>query len=70
MEGQESFFVGVEGAGVFDDVDVFRGPAGGYVGKDDLLEKGPLRGGWISIVFSMGSEQSKAWRGRLQETSS
>jgi hypothetical protein len=35
----------VERASVFDDVDVFGWPAGGYVREDDLLEEGPLGGG-------------------------
>lgn len=54
MEGEEPVLVRVESAGVFDDVDVFGGPAGGYVGEDDLLEEGPLRQGWVSIASSMG----------------
>ena len=37
LEGELAVAVGVHDAGVFDDVDVFGGPAGGDVGYYDLL---------------------------------
>jgi hypothetical protein len=50
LEGEEPVFVRVKGAGVFDDVDIFGWPAGGYVGEDDLLEEGPLGEGWLALL--------------------
>lgn len=68
LESEEAAAVGVHGSGVFDYIDVFRGPAGGYVGYYCLLQDPPVaceadkEGGFFWNMRFWGQVPGGDWR--------